>query len=167
MAEDELSYMEEHPPSCVAPNVGAASAQLRNLVQGDYGSNTTVFGLRCSCGGDLFEVSLPDQAFGLVFIRCAGCCLQRNVFNPLEHGYDGALGNNKGVELRSSSTRRCPKCDGGPLLLAAGFQYSGETDILVEQDLDIKPEDLFGWFVLSGKCTSCGAVIILADVECA
>lgn len=167
MPEDELKYMQQHAPSCIIPDIGAAPSELRDLIQNEYGSNTTVFGLRCPCGEDRFEVSLPSEAFGLVNTKCTGCGRQRNVFNPLEHGYDGAVGNNKGVTSGASSVRRCPKCHDGRLWLAAGFQYSGETDILQDGELDIKPEDLFGWFVLGGKCSACGATSILTDAECA
>ncbi|HXI68859.1 MAG TPA: hypothetical protein VNN22_00730 [Verrucomicrobiae bacterium] len=159
--------MKKHPPSCIGPDVGPATSELRNLIQGEYGTNTTVFALRCSCGEDRFGVSLPEDGFGLVFIKCAQCGLQRTIFDPSKHGYDGALGNNKGLELGPSSPSCCPKCQLGVLRLATGFQYSGETSILEEEKLDIKPQDLFGWFVLGGQCTSCGGSNILADLECA
>lgn len=167
MPKDEIEYMANHPPSCLGLDVAPALAELLSLIQGEYGANTTVFGLRCSCGEDRFDVSLPDEGFGLVSTMCTCCGLQRTVFDPLKHGYDGEVGNNHGMELRPSSPSRCPRCKLGPLHLAAGFQYCGETDILEEEKLDIKPEDLFGWFALGGRCASCGESNILADQECA
>src|SRR5436190_20942170 len=162
---EELMYMEKHPPSCVGPDVSSSPADLRTLIQSQYGANTTVFGLRCPCGEDRFDVSLSDDGFGLVSTTCAQCGLQRTVFDPLKHGYDGAVGNNKGAKLGPSSPSHCPKCKLGPPRLAAGFQYSGETDILKQEKLDIQPEDLFGWFVFSGRCASCGEISILTDLE--
>jgi hypothetical protein len=167
MPEVEIDYMEKHPPSCVGANVASAPTELRNLIRRDYGAHTTVFALRCLCGGDHFGVSFPDDGFGTVSIKCVSCGSQRIVFDPLKHGYDGALGLNQGVGMGPSAAGACPKCKLGTFQLATGFQYSGETDILEQKKLDIKPEDLFDSFVLGGRCTSCGESSILIDLECA
>jgi len=167
MAESEAEYMQKHPPSCVGADAAPAPVELRDLIQGKYGSNTSVFGLLCSCGENQFAVSVPDDGLGPVVVKCARCALQRTVFDPQKHGYDGVLGHNEETEVSPPSPRSCPKCRTSTFGLATGFQYSGETDILEEDDLAIKPEDLFGWFVLAGRCTSCGESSVLADVECA
>ena len=167
MPDDEIRHMEKHPPCCVGQDIAPASAELTELIQADYGSNTTVFALRCSCGEDCSTVSLVQDGFGPVSLKCARCATQRTVFDPLKHGYDGAVGNNQGMEFGTPLVRPCPKCGASTFQVAAGFQYSGETDILEHEELDIKPEDLFSWFVLGGKCSSCGQCTILADIECA
>ncbi len=167
MSDAEMNYMKKHAPSCLGQPVASAPADLKKLIQANYSSNTAVFAPRCSCGENRMIVFLPEGGFGPVSLKCAGCASQRIVFDPLKHGYDGAVGNNEGMEGGlPSQTQACPKCGGSAFCVAAGFQYSGETDILEEEDLDSKPEDLFGWFVLAGKCLACGQQTILADLEC-
>ena len=159
--------MWKHPPSCVCAFAVPPPEELRRLIQGDYGDSTTVFGLRCPCGADRFEVALPADGYGTVSTKCVQCGSKTTIFDAAKHGYDGAVGNNRGAEFGPHLPFQCPKCKSSPFRLAAGFQYAGETDILEEYDLDIEPEDLFGWFVLCGLCTSCRGPNLLTEYECA
>ena len=165
MPDDEMKYMEEHPPRCLRGHSMVASDELRNFIQKDYGRHTTVFSLRCSCGQSDFESSVPD-GFGPVTVVCKNCNSDWVLFDPAIHGYDGELGHNSGMETAGSKRCSC-ECGCGVFSLTCGFQYSGETEILEEEEIDIAPEDLYGWFVLVGKCASCKQAKLLLDWECA
>jgi ribosomal protein S27E len=169
MSATEMKYMRKHAPSCLGQHSASAPPDLTELIQSEYGPNTTVFAPRCPCGEERMTVFLPEGGFGRVSLKCAGCATPRIVFDPLKHGYNGALGNNQGMEAGLPSVAQvCPKCGATTLRVAAGFQYSGETDILEEEeDLDVKPEDLFGWFIVAGSCSACGHRRVLFDIECA
>lgn len=166
MGDDGMLYMAAHPPRCVRAYVGEVPVELCDFVRREYGPNSTVFGVRCACKHAAIEVSGPEP----LAVSCAHCGTAWVLFDPTLHGYDGELGHNKPGAQDASNKFSCPKCKGRRFELAAGFQYSGETDIL--EDLDfapkgVRPEDLFGWFILAGRCTGCGSVELVYECECA
>lgn len=165
MTDDEIKYMEQHPPRCIKEHSVASSEELRHFIQKNYGDHTTVFSVRCNCGQSNFQVVLTDD-FGPVTVICKNCNSHWELFDPSIHGFDGELGNNKGIERPGNKSCFC-ECGSGVFALTCGFQYSGETDILEEEEIVIAPEDLYGWFVLVGKCASCREIKVLLDWECA
>ncbi len=158
--------MDHSPPKCILSNCKQALPDLRSFIEKDFGNHTSVFGIKCKCGQENLTVSIAEE-FGPVLVRCPVCKAKAFIFNPLHHGYEGARGLNEGVEIDEPNVYNCSKCKNSTFNLASGFQYSGESDILEEEDLDINPEDLFGWFVVSGKCEKCEQVSLITDIECA
>lgn len=48
------------------------------------------------------------------------------------------------------------------------LEYSLEDEEVAEwEELAARPEDFFTWFVLSGKCVTCGHLAEVTDYECA
>src|SRR5262245_5952231 len=119
MAEDDLAYMREHPPRCIKALCVTSPPDMRQAIEDTYGENTTAFGIHCRCGGETFNIAVPDEPIP-VFLRCARCALEFSVFDPTQHGYDGELGNlSYGYEDEtgailyeegSSHTHGCDKC---------------------------------------------------------
>ena len=165
--DDEMVYMRGHPPRCLGGEVGACSDGLRELLQGELGEHSSCFGVVCECGGTVFAVSRPIEC-GVTSIKCGGCGKARVLFDPTQYGYDGELGHNAGIELGEVEGYACSKCGKGTCEVAIGFQYSGETDVLKDDDApDVRPEDLFGWVMVAARCDGCGGIEEVTQMECA
>jgi hypothetical protein len=176
MPEEDIAYMRQHPPRCIQGRWITSPPEVRSAIEETYGQNTTAFAIRCDCGGETFNIAVPDEPTP-VFLKCAGCALEFSVFDPTQHGYEGELGNlSYGYEDEtgtilyeegSSHPHRCDKCQKEWFKVACGFQYSGETDVLRDESLEIQPEDLFGGFILAVRCESCGGIALAYEWECA
>lgn len=165
--DNEIQYMATHPPRCLGSRVTEASEQLAAKLRDSLGDNSTSFALVCDCSNTELRIKVPE-CFGVISISCPKCNMERPIFHPLQHGYDGELQHNEGMELEPSSAFKCPDCQSDVLQVAIGFQYSGETDVLEEEDPpDVKPENLFGWLAVVCQCQSCKAIHPITDVECA
>ncbi len=169
----EISYLQNNPPKCILSFVCEVHSALREELLKEYGLYTTVFGLKCSCGNrrlgvegkQINQSGLPLA--GAIIILCKSCDKRSVIFDPARHGGDGELGYGHTDEELPAKGARCEYCSGDKFELAAGFQYSGDEQKMIEEDkLDKKPEDLFGWFVLRGRCGSCGRDFEIASIEC-
>ena len=181
---DELAYMKEHPPRCLAGAFKPPSPDLEEFLRAQIGAHATIFSAVCTCGSPSVEVEFGPS--GVTEITCADCAETRTVFNPQDYGYDGELGLHRGAVGSPLKKHACPECESASCELALGFQYSGETDVLQSDDRGLfkrllerlarrllgltptlQPEDLFGWVMCAARCGSCGAIRMVVDHECA
>ena len=165
--EDGLAYMKEHPPRCLGGRVEPPSDHLRSFLQEQLGENSTVFAAVCECSNEFVTITSSADP-SPTSIACPKCGKSRVVFDPTQHGYDGELGHNADAEMAKSVEVSCSKCGNKTLQVALCFQYSGETDVLENDDSpEVRPEDLFGWIMIAGQCEKCGAVQEISQEECA
>jgi ribosomal protein S27E len=163
----EIEYMKEHPPRCLGTHRRPASSELRDFIQKELGRDSTVFTPLCACSNEYLGFRLPEH-YGPTAIACPKCSETRVVFDFTKHGYDGELGHNDGLEADPVRTLACTECGHETFEMGFGFQYAGETDILEEdEDIQIKPEDLFGWLMIAAKCAECGHLQTVTNYECA
>jgi len=164
--EDEITYMQTHPPRCLGDKIAAPKDVLKDFLRGQLGYESTSFSPVCECGSQKFIVSRPIES-GITGITCCNCGITRTLFDPTKHGYDGELGHNADLKLGDNEEYACSKCGNTTCDVAIAFQYSGETDILQEDNPpEINPEDLFGWFMVAAQCNRCGGVEEVAQAEC-
>jgi hypothetical protein len=164
---NEMAYMREHPPRCLGGHSQTATEALQSFLQGQLGSDSTVFSPVCECSQALVKILSSDD-FSPTSLSCPKCGKTRVVFDPSQHGYDGELGHNEGDEMATPAPVVCAKCGGENLRLALCFQYSGETDVLEDEDPpDVKPEDLFGWVMIAAQCEECQTSQEVCQQECA
>jgi hypothetical protein len=115
----------------------------------------------------LFSVASTGDS-GETRITCQSCGSERTVFDPAIHGYEGELGIGMDTPPAPAEDVVCDGCGGRTFRVALAFQYSGETDVLDEDDPpDVRPEDLFGWVVIAAECAECGKIQQVAETECA
>ena len=165
--ENEMAYMREHPPRCLDGDAKPASDSLVDYSREQLGDNTTVFTPLCECSNEFVTIS-SSMDFSPTNIICPRCGKTRTIFDPGKHGYDGELGFNADIVMATPEEIACAKCGNKTFRVALAFQYSGETDVLEEDDsLDIKPEDLFGWIMIVAQCEQCDAVQEVTQHECA
>jgi hypothetical protein len=165
--ENEIEYMRDHPPRCLDGLCRPAPDELLSFLQKQFGADSTVFTPVCECSQEFVTVS-SSEGFSPTSISCSQCGKGRVVFDPTQHGYDGELGHNADTEMATAEPVICSKCGGEHLRLALCFQYSGETDVLEDEDPpDVKPEDLFGWVMIAGQCAKCQAIQEVCQGECA
>lgn len=168
-----IKYMWDNPPSCVASLSCKADSQLKKALLGDYGDYTTVFGLKCPCGGAEFYVKGKDIQTGYegvaapISVICKSCGRNVKVFDPTKHGADGEFGFGFSHDEYSDKSVKCPKCEADVFRVALAFQYSGDEKQIIEEDgLDKKPQDLFSWLSGQACCQSCGYTFKFANIEC-
>ena len=165
--EDEITYMKDHPPRCLGGHCIPSPNDLHEAVNAELGDHSTVFTPVCKCSCEIVEV-MSSEDYSPIIIKCTKCGSARPVFDPIKHGYDGELGHNEGFDPTTPKDCSCLECGNHSFRLALGFQYSGETDILEEEDSpDVKPEDLFGWLLALAKCEECGKIREITESECA
>ena len=166
--EDEIAYMKGHPPRCLGDQFKTAPEILRSFLQEELGEYSTVFSLVCECSNEFVTITSSGEDFSPTCVTCSKCDKTRIVFDPTQHGYDGELGHNTDLKMSQSEEFLCAECGHNSLQIALCFQYSGETDVLDEDDPpDVNPEDLFGWVMIAGHCEKCSAVQEISQEECA
>jgi len=165
--ENEMAYMQEHPPRCLGEHSVPPPDALLTFLQKELGEDSTVFTPMCECSRKFLKIS-SSQGLSPTAIACPKCGKSRVVFDPTQHGYDGELGHNSDLEMGAPEAVVCSECGGDCLRLALCFQYSGETDVLDDDDPpDVRPEDLFGWVMIAAQCEKCQAVQEVSQSECA
>jgi hypothetical protein len=165
--ENEMAYMKNHPPRCLGGYLQSAPDKLRTFLQTQLGEYSTVFSPVCVCRQEFLKItSSNDQSPTSIF--CKKCGQTRVVFDYRKHGYDGELGHNVETKTISTMSVICSHCGWDTFRIAMCFQYSGETDVLDDEDPpDVKPEDLFGWIMIATQCEKCETVQELYQNECA
>ncbi len=163
---DDISYFWSHPPRCLDGPSRKTEGALRELLAVELGGHSTAFTPECTCGNSTFVLRASADC-PQARIECSSCGTDRVVFDADRHGYNGELGIYQWDSVEAP-IRGCAACAGSAHEIALAFQYSGEADILDEDDsLEIQPEDLFGWVMIAALCRSCGATGLLASYECA
>jgi hypothetical protein len=143
------------------------------------------FSIACECGGSTFAVRSffnphfyleYETAYGPVTLRCTTCLQERESFDPSKHGYDVEIDHWPpdddfgGIDKEFA----CPHCSGADFALTVVLEYP--PDVLQAEAAEEgrsaassgpKPEDLFGYFTLVGRCSGCGVLTTISDVECA
>jgi hypothetical protein len=98
--EDEISYMQTHPPRCLENKVTTPIDTLQDFLRGQLGDNSTSFSPECECGSYKFTMAKPiEYSFGVTSITCCDCGKTRTLFDPSKYGFDGELGHNANLEL--------------------------------------------------------------------
>jgi len=169
-----IKYMWEHPASCMASLACAPHGELVDSLV-EYGDYATMFGIKCPCGNQSFQLKGKDIETGYAGISapiqavCAGCEKKHLIFDGTKHGYDAELGLScsHNEEFKDKDVI-CPTCGGTNFLVAVAFQYGGEEQEIIDEDnLDKKREDLFSWFSGHARCESCKHVFEFTSIECA
>jgi hypothetical protein len=137
----------------------------------------TAFALRCSCGqADLVILGHPwrepGRHGGLVILSplqlsCPACSRTSPLFDTDLHGYDAELGMGGGM-LRGEgqpSPYVCPACEGRSFQAVARFEYPDDLFDEEFEDYRGREQDLFTWFSLHARCTSCGEWSTVAEFE--
>jgi len=173
--DDSIKYMLANPPTCIKSLTTAADADLRKRLVANYGTHSTVFGVQCQCGKNLFGITGKDVGTGYqgvagpITVQCTDCAQEAILFDPAKHGYEGVTGEAGYSDHSALPDRKlaCPTCSKASFEIAVAFQYSGdEAETITEFDLSVRPEELFGWMAAQGRCGSCGADFEVASIEC-
>ncbi len=170
---------ELDPPSCLSAFVVSRTpeprAQTKALGAG-YNAPTSVFGLACSCGGDIGQVLghwlvHPDRPPEKVFVsplsfRCESCGAVTQLLDTAVHGYDALNGGDYNMhgegeqELFSEQAGR----------VIAFFSYQGfEGNELEEMaaELGAPPADLFDTCAVYLAVLGSQELVPVADFELA
>jgi hypothetical protein len=195
-ALDQQAFFKSHRPRCIADFV-ARPIELPNVkFDGHarpslYDANSTsaviegpdyvnpVYSLSCTCGGinhfiHCFRWRNPDYHDQLVHLspidlRCAECDKKSLLFDSDVHGYDAELGHGSAT-VRGEGDRvvfECPTCGRQPLEALVRFELGGDIFDDSFKQFAGRQQDLFSWFSLVGKCSSCSRMFEVADFECA
>lgn len=137
------------------------------------------FTVVCRCGGDRFTVNghvYREKLLGIERISGAGTlicgrCGRRAVaFDPALHGYDVEIEHfpAPGPTVGALRDFVCPSCAGASFRLVARFQVPAEV---TESRWPAggpppRPEDLFAYFSLLGRCAGCQEWTTLQSTEC-
>lgn len=133
----------------------------------------------CRCGDTRFTVNAHvdreeflgiDRISGAATLICGSCGRGAIAFDPALHGYDVEIdyfptpGPTAGVRKRFG----CPACARTSFTLVVRFQYPAR--VLEERwpagGPQPKPEDLFSYFSLLGRCAGCREWTTLQSTEC-
>jgi hypothetical protein len=171
--DNYIKYMWDNPPTCIASLSCKPDEQLEKALLAAYGHYSTVFGLKCSCGIEEFnikgkDIETSDEGVdGPILVICKACRSSATVFDPNKHGYDSELGSGYSNSKLHDKLIKCPKCGTDIFRLALAFQYSGDEKQIIEEDhLNKKPQDLFGWLSGQARCQSCGHTFEFTSIEC-
>ena len=138
----------------------------------------------CRCGGEAMTVLgvlrphwylKAPIARGPLSFGCIACRRDREAFDPGVHGYDSEMDHFPDRWKSAEPPRRypCPGCASTEFALVARFQYpdsvlaspaAGET--VPGTGRRVRPEDLFSYFTLLGRCRACGAWTTITSIEC-
>ena len=172
-------FFKSNPPSCVDGFEKKYIDSLEIDFDGHGEEINPVFQLSCKCGSNTFSVyghkwTNPDN--GEIFYisplsaTCTECAKQNPIFDIQNNGYDAVLGHGT-FGARGEGTPEifeCHSCNESTTFeLFARFEY---PDDMFDEDFDDfrgKEKDLFTWFSLHGKCTSCNTLVDISEDECA
>jgi hypothetical protein len=156
-------YYAAHPPSTIG-TLRVTPATVDHIFDGHGEPVSLVYAVACPCGTDAFTVLVHEGSEAPAILECAACGDQYEIFDPTEHGYDGALGNNAGIELPEPETiDAAPSSFEAPYQVLVRFEFA--SDQLGGEDLGVPAEDLFTWITIVGK--SGDKLETLFDAECA
>jgi predicted RNA-binding Zn-ribbon protein involved in translation (DUF1610 family) len=158
--------MSQVPPRCIEHIATQPAESIISLIRKDYGEDIDAFAIRCKCG-ETELIPVAPTGMGLVSFNCPACGNNHIIFDPKRDGYDGEFGHNDNMEMEVPVLFKCPQCSGEEFRLSCAFQYSGEDDVLEDDEIEKKPQDLFGWFIFAGECVVCGKTTTIYYCECA
>jgi hypothetical protein len=184
MIRDDIQYVLEHPPRCIAAlrpkPVVLAVPTLRlprnySIYQGTYDhEDIASFVVGCTCGCPsvyLLGYYITDKKkfsgfVGPLSIECSACSLVSEVFDTRKHGYDGEQGVNTHYVGEGVPTRfNCPICGVVPMIVSTNFAYSDFAKL--PSDMRARAQDFFDGFDIVCQCTRCNSVIEVTSFECA
>ena len=137
---------------------------------------TTVFSLRCTCGGDAWELAGgygDDTYVDRLTATCCGCGAVHSLHDRAAHGYEALLVYRDGggpVLDQTPRGLRCPSCELATFEGAVGYQNDVDEDTLedlAELPGSPGPEDAYHWIFGGARCKGCGHAFEWADMECA
>ena len=175
--QEYQDYLAVNPPAYIKPYAAPAGEAGNGLIQ-NYGDCSFAFELKCKCRGLEFEIKGSRQLGRDYFcnpfvLHCLSCQHTLQLINPYFHGWDGMLvwpdseEEIEPVNEAELSTYNCKQCQHGSFKVTVAFQYClDEPQVIHDDQLDMKPEDLFGCFAGECVCVNCGAVDEFASVEC-
>ncbi len=178
--KNENKRLRKRPPTCIKGYSSSASNELSSYIR-MHNSGLCDFGIVCACGCSDFTVAgvqIVDTPviFDQITIRCTACDSRINIFNSRYNGYDGVLGHCYQTEQLKADKDNlvdlsCPKCKGSTFQVAVGFEQTVDKDeardMIREENLKVKPEDLFTWFIGAAQCAECHHIFSFSDIECA
>ena len=168
-----MEIMWKNPPTTISSIASVSDKKIKKKVISNFGRFTTVFDIKCTCKHEYFKIigkELDSDYKGLsgtIKVECDNCKKTFLIFDPLKHGYNGEIGEGIDHSDYKDKILSCVYCNFEYFKPSFGFQYSGdEIELIRENHLDIKPQNLFGWFLGFGVCNSCGQINEIISYEC-
>jgi len=147
-----------------------------------------VFALKCKCGGNVHSIVAESEQEEIwhyknlviaerYFLECSSCQSRHLFFDKFLHGYNAegskieGLSLSEFVETNQSSrkyekiTCQCSHCRNTTFEIFARFEYP--PDLFDEPLFEGKEHEFFSWFTGIGKCSTCSAINLFIDYECA
>lgn len=174
------------PPGCLGA-FRVSPAEAPELLLDTYTEwPNRFFAVACRCRREVFALSGrivhhallgQEVVSGPVTATCGACRRAALLFDPSRHGYD--------VEMKHFPPEAappgeavgrfgCPGCGGSTFTLVARFEYPAALVEALESGRAAgypshvgREQELFTWFTLAGRCTSCRKVTTVASCECA
>jgi len=176
LARSDTGTAAQKAPRIIEAFAAEPNEDGKKTMHRKYGDDYSVFGVACTCGNAIIRI-LGNAIQGEDFLgdpisfECPSCGKKHGLFDSAKQGYDGELGNN-GLDPEDREVREgkyvCGHCGNTDFWLTLGFEYNGEeAEIIEEEGLDLRPEDLYGWIAGNVKCAKCGKVANIIDIECA
>jgi len=175
-----IPRLENKPPQCLKEFKVSPMNIDEEPGKGHEAMINTVFNLSCVCGHDHFNVlghyikSIEPGQDPLHFtdpisLECDSCGHSNELIDTQEHGYNAKLGRVSGGSSRDGNQDpfSCKSCGPRSLEVIARFEY--KPDLLQGDlgDFHGREQDLFSWCTLLGRCTHCGELLTIVELECA
>ena len=177
-SDKRASYLQERTPRCLSGfNVTAAGDPKVQWAISEK-SLKTGFDLKCSCGGDIFQVmgyyvnspssNGENKAFvGSIDLKCESCGKVTELIDPESHGYNPET-DNETTALTGSGKKQpypCDKCSSEKMTVTAWFAYPSDILDRGVPGFRNREQDLFTRFALIGHCTICGKDQIVTEFK--
>ena len=125
------------------------------------------FALTCTCGGATFDPmgywSENENRFvSPITLECNACEEWFEVFDIARHGFDGAVGNNRGLEDPPDIAFDALAEEQEIIV-----RFEFPSDHLGAPDLQAPASDLFSWITIVGRDPETGKLATLFEDECA
>lgn len=170
--EEQPRHYAAHPPAALG-ELRATAVELAGHVFDGHGEPVNVvYEVACPCGSGLFSVlghwsEEAGEFLDPIILVCDACEAWHEVYDCRRHGYDGAVGNNAGVELPPAEAIDDVLAEelDAPHEVLVRFEFPSEH--LGDPGLPCAASDLFSWITVLGRDPDDGRIATLFEAECA
>jgi hypothetical protein len=169
---DMRAHALAHRPRCLA----AVRATPIDLLE-DRDSESVAFRLSSHSGRDSaqvlgYKLSRYNQEFSGIdfisplFLQWVGESDAVEIFDSDLHGYHGEMDSSAKYRGEGPSELfSCPACGRGEFSVSVQFDYGEGCHDLVEDEPDLAIENYFQNFMVDGRCTHCGRIARILDMD--
>jgi len=148
----------------------------------------TFFAIKCQCGSGVHRIVAESKREEIrryenlviaerYFLECVSCHLRHLLFDRFLQGYDAEVAQMEGLNLNGIvetdqslskngvATCQCSNCRSTAFEVFTRFEYP--PDLFDESLFEGKEQEFFSWFTATGKCSTCSAINVFIDHECA